>query len=242
VLRAAPALLLMAAPAAADFVPPAGCTTWLTVQQRSCMVSNHFRCDHDAPGDQWREDAGINGPFFVGRIDAETQWMESHNPDGTVDVLAPGARDPASFSELIATGRDTYSFTTVNSTGFSETFTGFDALPGQSVVIDGVPLERTTYKIEARFGDGSFSYASRGAQFIHRDWRLFFSGTGDSDFGDGNGLLPYDFTPVEFHFPGDPGFGDRIPKFDCDDMTAQAPQTHDAIRVRAAVLQQGDAR
>jgi hypothetical protein len=99
---------------------------------------------------------------------------------------------------------------------------GFDTLPGQSVVIDGVALERTTFKIEARFGDGSLSYSARGSEFIHRDWRMFFSGTGATDYGDGEGPLPYDFTPVEFIFPGEPGFADRVPKYDCDDMTAEA--------------------
>lgn len=240
-LRAAFALSLLAAPAAADFVPPAGCTAWLTVQSRSCLVSNHFRCDQDAPGDQWREDARINGPYFVGRIDAETQWVESHSSDGTVDRLAPNPPDPASFSDLIATGRDTYHFTTENSAGYTQTMRGQDTLPGQTVVIDGVTLERTTYKIEARYGDGSFSYASQGSEFIHRDWRMFLAGTGETDYGDGNGFLPYDFTPVEFHFPGDPGFGERVPKYDCNDMTAQAPAARDVIRVRAT-LDQGDAQ
>ncbi len=217
--------LVAATPALADFTPPAGCTAFMTVQARSCMVSNHFRCDHDAPGDQWREDSGLNGPFFVGRIDAETQWMESHNADGTVDRLAPNPPDPASFSELIATGRDTYHFTTVNSAGYAETMLGADMLTGETVVIDGVLLERTAYKIEARFEDGSLAYASRGSEFIHRDWRLFLSGTGETDFGDGAGFVPHDMTPVEFRFPGDPGFSARIPKYDCDAMTAQAPDT-----------------
>jgi hypothetical protein len=212
-------------PASAGFVPPAGCTAFLTVQSRSCMVSNHFRCDHDAPGDQWREDAGLNGPLFVGRIDAETQWMESYNADGTVDRLAPGAPDPASFSDLIATGRDTYHFSTINSTGFTRTMRGYDSLPGETVVIDGVTLERTAYKIEARNGDGTLAYISRGSEYIHRDWRLFFSGTGATDYGDGEGFVSYDFSPVEFRFPGQPGFGERIPKYDCDEMTAQAPIT-----------------
>ena len=37
--------------AASTFTPPAGCTTWLTVQARACRVSHHYRCTADAPGD-----------------------------------------------------------------------------------------------------------------------------------------------------------------------------------------------
>lgn len=42
--------LLAALPAeAGSFTPPEGCETFLTVQARGCRVSNHYRCEADAP-------------------------------------------------------------------------------------------------------------------------------------------------------------------------------------------------
>jgi hypothetical protein len=212
-------LTLFALPAAAGtFRPPAGCEGYLTVQQRGCKVSNHYRCAADAPGDQWRIDFGVNGAYFQSRIDYETQWVESHESDGTIELLEPGARDPASFSELLATGHDSFDFSTMKSTGVRENVTGYDQLTGETVVIDGVRLQRTKYEVRATGDDGSLIWAAKGGEYIEANWRIFLSGVGMIDLGDGP--LPQDFTPVEFAFPGEPGFMTTIPLYDCDAMTA----------------------
>jgi hypothetical protein len=189
------------------------------VQTRSCKVSNHYRCAADAVGDQWRVDFGLNGAYFRSRIDYETQWVESHESDGTVDLLED-ARDPASFSELIATGRDSFDFTTVKSTGAREQVTGYDLLTGQTVTIDGVALGRTKYDVTVRGDDGGLLWQARGNEYVHPDWRIFLSGAGQVDLG--QGFLPQDFTPVEFALPGEPGFMTTIPLYDCDVTTARA--------------------
>jgi hypothetical protein len=72
-------LALLAAPVAGlgQLSPPEGCTTFMTVQARGCRVSNHYRCEADQQGDQWRADFDQEGIYFVSRIDAEAQWVES---------------------------------------------------------------------------------------------------------------------------------------------------------------------
>ena len=100
------------------FTPPEGCTGWLTVQSRGCRVSNHYRCEADAPGDQWRADFDQEGIFFVSRIDRETQWVESYDMFPTVrQTLDPNPADPASFSELLSAGMDTFDFGLTEDTG-----------------------------------------------------------------------------------------------------------------------------
>ncbi|MDH3263755.1 MAG: hypothetical protein OEM24_07140 [Paracoccaceae bacterium] len=220
--------LLAALPAAAGtFQPPAGCEGYVTVQSRSCKVSNHYRCAGDARGDQWRVDFGVNGAYFRSRIDYETQWAESHESDGTIELLEPGARDPASFSELLATGRDSFDFSTMKSNGLRENVTGYDQLTGETVVIDGVALRRTKYDVRATRDDGSPIWQARGNEYIHPEWRTFLSGAGMVDLGDG--YLPQDFSPVEFAFPGEPGFMTTIPLYDCEPMTARAPAIGEVI-------------
>lgn len=210
---------------AGEFRTPEGCSAWLTVQFRSCRVSNYYRCSTDAPGDQWRADFTAQGLNFRSRIDHETQWVEAHNSDGSIDLLEQPAPDPASFTELLATGRDTYDFSTLSSFGFRERMRGFDQLTGETVVIDGIALQRTKYELRVTREDGSLVWHARGNEFIHPEWRLFLSGTGQVNLGEG--WLPQDFTPVEFAQPGEPGFLDTLPKYDCDDLTAslgEAPQ------------------
>jgi len=197
------------------FSPPPGCTGWVTVQSRGCRVSNHYRCEADAPGDQWRADFDQDGLFFVSRIDRETQWVESFEMFPTTrQVLLPDPADPASFSTLLSTGTDTFDFGLAEDGGPQTVVRGFDRLTGRSVTIDGVTLEETEFDYTETAPDGSIVQKARGNEYIHRDWRIFLSGI--SQWESPDGTRPVDGTPRQFVFPGEPGFFTTRPIFDCD--------------------------
>lgn len=211
-----------AAPAAAaeKFSPPAGCTVFATVQHRSCEVSQHFRCDRDPSDQQWAVYADANGPFFASRIDGETRWVESHDlSDGTIETLESEA-DPASFSELLRTGKDRYDFTQIDSNGVATRYVGEDRLTGQTVTISGQPLERTEYDIKAYDAQGAFLWRRTGNDLIQRDWRLFF---GDRERFENNSgdVVESTSSPVAIALPGEPGFLAAKPEFDCDMMMTE---------------------
>ncbi|MFC3088850.1 hypothetical protein [Tabrizicola soli] len=209
-----------AAPAlAGTWTAPSGCDAFLTVQSKSCRVSHYYKCGADAPGDQWRVDMDQEGAFFFSRIDREGQWVESFDP--VRQTLDPGATDAASFSELLAEGIDTWDFTLSRDDGQGSRATGYDRLTGQSVVIDGVTLSQTEVEFTEYDGAGSVLRRSRGNEYLHPDWRLFFAGPGETDLGDGQ-WLPIDGSPVDFVFPGDKGFLATQPIYDCDALTAEA--------------------
>lgn len=217
------AAALLAAPAHAGgkFAAPAGCEVYATVQMRNCQVSQHYRCEHDSPGDQWSVYLDGEGPFYMSRIDAETRWMESHDlTTGERDALLSEA-DPASFTTLLTTGRDDYDFTTESGTGEVRRYTGFDQLTGEKVVIDGVALERTTFDLTAWTSGGEMIWHRVGRQFIHRDWRVFWADTEEfeNSFGDRETVVD---TPVDFALPGDKGFLSSEPIYDCDMMMTEA--------------------
>lgn len=218
------AAVLLAAPAFAGgkFAPPAGCEAFATVQLRNCQVSQHYRCEHDAPGDQWAVYMDGDGPYYMSRIDAETRWIESYDlTTGERDELS-SETDPASFTTLITTGRDDYDFTTESNTGEIRHYTGFDELTGETVTIDGVTLERTKFDLTARTPDGDLIWHRSGRQLIHRDWRLFWADREDFENGFGDRETVID-TPVDFALPGDKGFLASEPIYDCDMMMTGAP-------------------
>ncbi|MDO5705100.1 MAG: hypothetical protein Q4G49_08520, partial [Paracoccus sp. (in: a-proteobacteria)] len=62
--------------AAGLFTPPAGCHLEVTVQNRSCTVSQHFRCDADPQGYQRTAIFSQDGMTYLSVIDAETRWIE----------------------------------------------------------------------------------------------------------------------------------------------------------------------
>lgn len=224
VLAAAAAAVFAApAPAAAGaFSPPEGCTTWLTVQARQCRVSNYYRCTGDAPGDQWRADFDQQGIFFVSRIDAEAQWVESFELFPTVrQTLDPSPEDPASFTELLA-GVDTFAFNLSKDDGRRSRVRGFDRLTGKSATIDGVVLLQTEYEFTETDSAGNLLRRSRGNEFIHPEWRTFFAGPGEYDGGEG--YVPIDGSPVQFVMPGEPGFEATEPIYDCDVTTSSLPE------------------
>ncbi|MGO4908410.1 hypothetical protein ACEN2J_08770 [Pseudorhodobacter sp. W20_MBD10_FR17] len=205
-------LMLPDAGFAGSFTPPAGCTGWLTVQGRACRVSNFYKCTQDAPGDQWRTDFDQEGLFFASRTDAEGQWVESIDMNPMVRQVMDGAEDPASFSELLG-GVDTFAFSLRRDDGGASTVRGFDRLTGKTVVIDGISLQETQFEFAETKADGSV-VQSRGNEYINADWRLFFAGP--SEWDDGNGGVPMDGSPLQFIFPGEPGFFSTEPLFECD--------------------------
>lgn len=211
------ALTIFATPQPADagsFTPPAGCTGFLTVQARACRVSNYYTCTQDAAGDQWRTDFDQEGLFFASRVDAEGQWVESIEMNPMVrQTLDAGAEDPASFTELLS-GLDTFAFNLSRDNGKRSSVRGFDRLTGKSVVIDGVTLSQTQFEYSETDGAGNVQNRSRGFEYVHPEWRIFFAGP--TEWDGGSGYLPMDGSPVEFIFPGEAGFFSTQPLFECD--------------------------
>lgn len=205
--------MVLHAQEATRFFPPVGCTEVLTVQTRGCEVDHIYTCANDAPGDSWRVTFHVDGPVFMSKIDAETQWLESYDLQPYQrDVLVQPAPDPASFSELLETGTDTFDFTQRSPGGFKRVV-GFDSLTGEEVVIDGEALLKTEFS--ARYESVSGPYLSvTGNEYVSTKFGRFFSGTyarvidGQTD--------EWDNSPVDFIYPGEPGFFEKTPLYDCD--------------------------
>lgn len=214
--------------AAGQWPAPQGCEIFMTVQSNACRVSNHYRCAGDAPGDQWRADFDQDGIFFQSRINSEAEWVESYELNPTVkQELQPGAMDPASFSDLLAAGRDDFIFGLRKETGEETDVRGYDRLTGRTVVIDGIPLSETEYSYEETDALGQVLRQSRGREYIHPEWRLFFSGP--SEWWDGTAWLPLDGSPLAFVFPGEPGFAATEPLFNCDPVLSALPQSRKGL-------------
>ncbi len=220
---------------AGSFKPPEGCTTYLTVQSRGCRVSNHYICTADAPGDKWRADADQQGVYFLSKINAEAEWVESVDlGDGSRQLLAPNSVDPASFSELMQ-GSDTFTFNLNHSDGSQTHVEGFDRLTGQSLTIDGMALQETEFEFTETDDMGNVLRHSRGNEYVHPDWRMFFAGP--SEWEVEGEWQPVDGSPIKFIEPGEPGFEAGQPIFDCDAVlsfhldTQQAAegQRHDTL-------------
>lgn len=212
------ALTVIAGPAFAQgpatFSLPAGCTAFVTVQNTSCEVEHHFTCNNDAAGMKRRVSLDEQGLTYAGQTDDEAQWIASfHVLAGINETLAPDPVDPASLTELFATNLDTWDFRTLSAEVGETRYVGQDSLTGRQVTIDGVTLEETAYEITAFDASGAEIWSSRGNEFVSRDWRMFLSGT--STVTTAGGTTSRDNTPVEFIFPGEPGFLSASPKHGC---------------------------
>lgn len=203
--------------AAGSFTLPDGCTVFATVQMRDCQLSQHYRCDFDPEGDQWALYADSEGPYYVGRTDYETRWVESFGLyDGSHETLAQET-DPASFTTLTTTGRDDFDFTTTDPVNGTRRYSGWDQLTGERVTIDGISLERTRFDLTARDGAGAVLFRRSGNQLIHRDWRLFWGDTERFENADGE-VFDTVASPVTISGPGQPGYLATKPQYDCDMM------------------------
>lgn len=209
-------LALGAAPAgAAEWKPPQGCRLEMTVQQRSCTVAQHYRCQADAPGDQWVAYFTTEGLVSQSRIDAETRWMESSDlVSGITDRLDPEAADHASLSTLLETGSDDFDFWTRSDTGERLRHIGRDDLTG-TVEIDGERLDTTRFNLRTFAETGELLIERNGSQFVSRELGRFFGGVETSTDWTGE-TQESDDSPVRFIRPGEPGFGSITPDYDCN--------------------------
>lgn len=218
-------VLMLAAPVVAQssgqtVTLPGGCEAYVTIQKRSCTVSTLFRCEADPEGDQRRMDFDEDTMTYMGQIDAETRWVETfYTNSGTTETLAPNPVDPASFSTLIETGYDDWDFGTISSNNILTIFRGYDRLTGETLLIDGVTLEQTEFSIVAYDPAGTEQWRSVGNEYIQRDWRTFLSGTRTVTVPDE--VFETDGRPVEFAFPGAPGFQSTEPRYDCGVMLSK---------------------
>lgn len=217
-------LLPGAALAQTPFALPQGCEGYVTVQLASCTVSHAFTCADDPEGVQRRVDMGEDGVSYFGATDFESQWLEStHIWSGHSERLEADPVDAASFSGLLETGVDNFDFQTLSDEVGATRYVGGDSLTGKTVLIDGVSLDETRYSIRAMDADGTEMWASEGFEYIHRDWRIFLSGTSTYSVPDGS--FEADDSPVEFIFPGEPGFLSPNPKHGCGMvMSSFAPE------------------
>ena len=218
-MRHAALLICFAGPVFAQsgsvaFELPAGCDAYLTVQSESCAVSHHFVCEGDPDGHQRRVSLDERGLTYVGEIDAETQWISSFQVlSGHRERLESRPAEPASLSDLIEQGVDAYDFRTLSDEIGETRYVGQDTLTGRQVTIDGVTLDETTYDISAYDAAGNEILSAKGNEFISRDWRMFLSGTGTVTTSEGS--FDRADRPVEFIFPGEPGFLSPNPKHGC---------------------------
>ncbi|HEY0212625.1 MAG TPA: hypothetical protein VGC40_03430 [Paenirhodobacter sp.] len=201
------------------YQPPQGCVLDMTVQLHDCHLANHFHCADDPVGDRWVSYTDGGGEYFLSHIDRETRWIESISlQDGVIDRLdESGSADHASFSTLLATGRDDFDFITTSSNGEPRRYIGFDQLTGTTVKVGKVVLERSTFQLRIEDGSGNFIALRKGNQLIDRDMRVFFSDAETFENAAGDTASTFE-APAAFAFPGEAGFGATKPEFDCDMM------------------------
>lgn len=221
--------------AAAEFAPPTGCETFLTVQSKDCGVSLLWRCDMAPDGDFWAAAFGPEGLESIVGYSASYQWLDAvYMWDSSREAFLPPATDPIDIDALLGEGVDTYDFAMHRvepSSSRDVRVLGADQLTGETVVIDGHTLESVTTDLRILGPDGAVEYQSRGTQYLSRELRQFFLGPETVTDPDGT-ETQYDGSPIDIILPGEPGFGATTPLYDCtkqDAGFAPAP-TRDGLK------------
>ena len=209
---------------AGTFIPPKGCTAFLTVQMKSCRVEHHWTCEGDAEGTQWIMMLGNQGPTFLQQVDREFRWLQSFPQRSDISrALIVPEKDPNSLTELLATRNDDFDFQqTVFSGGVAvavDHVTGFDRLNGTRVTIDGEPLLVTEFKTEISSSAGGETIYSTGNQYVSERFRSFFQGRETEIVGSQS--RDFDDSPILFIEPGEAGFLADQPEFGCDEMMSR---------------------
>lgn len=213
------AITCVTTPVAAQevFSLPAGCDAFLTIQGADCSVDHHFICEGDPEGHKRRVSLDERGMTYLGTTDDETQWIGSFHPlSGHSERLEDTPADPANLTELLATGQDSYDFQTFSDEVGTTRYVGQDTLTGRMITIDDVTIAETEFNITAFDQNGEELWQSKGNEFVSDRWRMFLSGTSVTTTP--RDTFERDGRPVEFIFPGEPGFLSANPKHGCGVM------------------------
>ena len=92
---------------------------------------------------------------------------------------------------------------------------------GETVEIDGVPLQMTRFDLKTLDAGGNLLIHRTGQQFVSRDHGRFYGGVEKSEDWTGQTQDTND-SPVLFQFPGEPGFASTSPQFDCEQQMVQS--------------------
>ena len=207
-----------------DFVVPAGCQAFLTVQSSGCTVAHYWTCEADPEGHFWRVSVDADGPYFLSQSDAEYRWLQGYGLRAAIERrLIEPEEDPASLSDLLETGEDTMVFSLErfeNGVRYEREYRGFDRLTGAEAVIDGETLLLTDFAYEFDTPDGVQRVS--GNQFLHPDWRLFFGGIETVVLPTGE-VFEDNYAPREFLQPGEAGYLSNTPRYDCEAIMSGPP-------------------
>jgi hypothetical protein len=218
-MRAAVALICLALPAAAQQSPaqfslPAGCDAYLTVQRESCRVEHHYKCLGNPVGHKWDVTLDQSGVVRRSLVDDEAQWLQS--VDGRINArswLERNPEDPHSITDLLGAGVDTFDFRRHSDIRPTLRFVGRDALTGRQVDIDGVTLSEVDVEVSILAEDGTELIRRVSREYVSEKWRMFFSGVSETTTP--TQTITESHRPIEFIFPGEPGFLSTRPKYGC---------------------------
>ena len=211
---AALAAIGAAGPAAADAArAPEGCEAFLTAQLRGCLVQRHRRCAGDPAGHRWMTEEGPDGATRHQLFDADGAFVEMWFPDREDTWALVRPADPRSIRRLLETGRDEDDHLVAWSADPSVTrrTRGRLELTGRTVVIDGERLHEARSEMEARDAAGGLVENQTGRFLVSERRSLAFP----AEFEDRVTGRAFDYTPVEFIEPGEPGFAAERPIYDC---------------------------
>lgn len=88
-------------------------------------------------------------------------------------------------------------------------------MTGETTQIDGVTLDATRFRLTTYNENGDVLIRREGQQYISRAQGRFYGGVEQSQDWTGERQDSND-SPVKFAFPGQPGFGETKPQYDCD--------------------------
>lgn len=227
-LGAAVMIVLLCASQASggEISAPKGCTAYLTVQMKSCVVEHHWTCEGDPEGYRWQLTLDERGPRYLSLLDAEYRWIEAWpQRTGIHRQLVIPESDASSLTQLLETGYDTYDFDIRREQSGkalkTEHVTGFDRLTGETAIIDGETLLITEFGFDSILEGEDTPVRVSGRQFISDRFKTFFSGREVEETAAGRS--DYDLSPVKFYEPGEQGFMSDTPVFDCGAVISRLP-------------------
>lgn len=219
--------LLAINPAFAEtFTPPQGCKLEVTVQNRGCVVYQHYSCGKEAEDHQYRIKFDAEGVTDVLVSDLDGAWITVNYPRASFSskYIEKKGDHPISFSGLQNGGRYEVNFIREITEGFAAgniiQDTGSAELTGKAITINGKELLEVKYSVTTKIGNVGSETHANGYSFLDAELGRLYGEVTEVSFAPGD-VKKFDERPVEVILPGEEGFESINPKYGCGQDLSQ---------------------
>ena len=203
---------------------PASCVSVMTIQKHGCEVETHMRCGTGKSA-FWRQE-NIDGDGYVSVSHADSRYNVTEFQDGEgLKIVTDSAKSYADLPiDVIKNGKGSLAqIGTMSVWGISKPISLVAQLDAQSTPLElnGRRLDRILGTVVVQMAPPMPPLNGTSMYYYDQPTGVLFEGETEMEWPASDGKIPH--TPAAIILPGEPGFDEPHPTYDCGNLSFNHP-------------------